>query len=114
MLGAVHEVKRMLKWKIGDVTVTRVVEMELPVPYSQKRPLIAEASPEALRAMPWLYPHFVTPEGHLILSIHALLVDAPGLKLVVDTCIGNDKARGLLRGKALQTPFLAQLAEAGF
>ena len=24
----------MLKWKIGDVTVTRVVELELPVPYS--------------------------------------------------------------------------------
>jgi glyoxylase-like metal-dependent hydrolase (beta-lactamase superfamily II) len=64
--------------------------------------------------MPWLYPHFVTPEGHLLLSIHALLVDAPGLKLVVDTCLGNDKPRKLTRGEALQTPFLKHMEEAGF
>ncbi len=104
----------MLKWTIGDVTVTRVVEMELPVPYSEKQPMLREATPEALSTMPWLYPHFVTPEHALILSIHALLVEAPGLKLVVDTCIGNDKARALLRGQTLQTPFLAHLEKAGF
>jgi glyoxylase-like metal-dependent hydrolase (beta-lactamase superfamily II) len=48
------------------------------------------------------------------LSIHALLVEAPGLRLVVDTCVGNDKARKLLRGQALHTPFVKHLAEAGF
>jgi len=104
----------MLSWQIGDVKVTRVVEVEMPTPYHEKYPMIREARPEALRTMPWLYPHFVTPEGHLLLSIHALLVDAPGLKLVVDTCVGNDKPRKLLRGQALQTPFLEQMKEAGF
>jgi glyoxylase-like metal-dependent hydrolase (beta-lactamase superfamily II) len=104
----------MLSWQIGDVKVSRVVEMEIPVPYNEKRPLFPEATPDALRAMPWLYPHFVTPDDHMILSIHALLVDAPGLKLVVDTCIGNDRGRKMLMGNALHTPFLAHLEQAGF
>jgi glyoxylase-like metal-dependent hydrolase (beta-lactamase superfamily II) len=73
-----------------------------------------DAVPDALRPMDWLYPHFVTPEGALILSVHALLVDAPGLRLVVDTCIGNDRPRGITGGVALQTPFLQRLTEAGW
>jgi len=104
----------MLSWLIGDVKVTRVVEMEIPFKYSEKYPFIAEARPEALKTMPWLYPHFVSPEDHLLLSIHALLVDAPGLKLVVDTCIGNDRPRQFLRGQPLQTAFLEHMKEAGF
>ena len=104
----------MLSWQIGDVKVTRVVEMDIPFKYSEKYPFIAEARPEALQTMPWLYPHFVTAEGHLLLSIHALLVDAPGLKLVVDTCIGNDRPRQFLRGQPLQTAFLEHMKQAGF
>jgi len=101
-----------LSWQIGDVTITRIVESEIPVPH--KYSFLQQATPEALKEMPWLYPHFVTPDGAMLLSIHALLVDAPGMKLVVDTCIGNDKPRALLRGQKLQTKFLEQIAEAGF
>lgn len=104
----------MLSWQIGDVTITRVVEMELPVPYNPDDHFLKQGSPEALREIDWLYPHFVTPDGHMVLSIHALLVDAPGMKLVVDTCIGNDRPRALIQGQALQTPFLEHLTEAGF
>ena len=104
----------MLSWKIGDVKVSRLVELEIPVPYNEKYSFLKEAKPDVLREMPWLYPHFVTEDGALLLSIHALLVDAPGIKLVVDTCVGNDKARNLLRGQELHTPFVKHLAEAGF
>ncbi len=103
----------MLQWKIGSVTVTRVVELETPVPYDPAHPFLREATPERLREMPWLYPHFVTEEGHLKLSIHALVVKAPGLTLVVDTCVGNDKPRTLMGGVALQTAFLESLSAAG-
>ena len=48
------------------------------------------------------------------LSIHALLVEAPGLKLVVDTCIGNDRPREITGGQPLATPFLQHLGEAGW
>lgn len=104
----------MLSWQIGDVKVTRIVEMEMPIPYHPEHAFLKEATPDALSEMKWLYPHFVTPDGALTLSVHALAVEAPGLKLVVDTCIGNDKARSMLRGQALQTPFLEHMKEIGF
>ncbi len=104
----------MLSWKVGEVTVTRIVEMEMPVSWSEKHPFLAEATPEALRRIPWLYPHFVNGEDQMLLSIHALLVEAPGLRLVVDTCIGNDRPRAFLGGRALATPFLEHLAAAGW
>ena len=103
----------MLSWKIGEVTITRIVELELPVPYSEKAPFIRYASPVALKAVDWLKPHFITPDGLLILSVHALLVEAPGLKLIVDTCIGNDKPRGMTLNNPLQTAFLQHLEDAG-
>ena len=104
----------MLKWKVGDVTVTRVVEMELPIPYSEDHAFLKEATPDVLQSMPWLYPHFVTPEGAMILSFHALLVDAPGMRVMVDTCIGNDKPRKELGMQALSTPFMDHMLEAGW
>lgn len=103
-----------LSWQVGAVRITRVVETALPVPGGEGSSFLPQASPAALRALPWLYPHFVTPDDQLILSIHALLVEAPGLRLVVDTCIGNDKPRSLLGGQSLATPFLQRMAEAGW
>jgi glyoxylase-like metal-dependent hydrolase (beta-lactamase superfamily II) len=105
----------VLSWQVGRVKVTRVVEIEFNTRYRAEAPFIKEATPEALQATPWLYPHFVRPEdGALKVSIHALLVEAPGLRLVVDTCVGNDKPRGLVGGKPLATNFLAELAAAGW
>ena len=104
----------MLKWQIGDVTVTRVVEFESPVPYNKETPFFEEATPETLRTMTWLYPHFVQEDGTLNLSVHALLVEAKGLKLVVDTCVGNDKPRNMTGQRPLHRPFLQHIAEAGF
>ncbi len=104
----------MLTWQIGRVKITRIVEMELVTRWRADRPFIVEATPEAVKATPWLYPHFVNDEGALLVSIHALLVEAPGLKLVVDTCIGNDRNRAFLGGRSLSTPFLEHLQEAGW
>jgi glyoxylase-like metal-dependent hydrolase (beta-lactamase superfamily II) len=101
----------MLSWQVGRVKITRIVEMDLPVPAA----LIPQATPEALRRSPWLYPHFVSEDdATLLLSVHALLVDAPGMRLVVDTCVGNDRPRGITGGVPLATPFLEHLAEAGW
>jgi len=104
----------MLQWKIGDVTVKRIVEMDMPVKYHPKYSLLPQATPEELRKMPWLYPHFVNEDDMLMMSIHALLVEAPGMRLVVDTCVGNDKPRALNRNLPLSTPFLEHFAAAGW
>ncbi len=104
----------MLSWQIGAVKISRIVEIDLPIPYSERHPFLAEASPTALRTMPWLYPNYVSDKDELKLSVHALLVDAPGLRLVVDTCIGNDRPRTITGGEALATAFLADLEAAGW
>jgi glyoxylase-like metal-dependent hydrolase (beta-lactamase superfamily II) len=103
----------MLSWRVGAVKITRVVEIDLLMPYREERPLMEGATPEALRAIPWLFPNFVTEDGALKMSIHALLVEAPGLRLVVDTCIGNDKPRHMIP-EPLATKFLDHLMEAGW
>ncbi|XOV88240.1 MAG: MBL fold metallo-hydrolase [Pseudomonadota bacterium] len=62
----------------------------------------------------WLAPHFVTEDGKLILSIHALVIETPTRKIIVDTCIGNDKQRSIPTWTNLQLPFLSDLAAAGY
>lgn len=103
-----------LSWQIGAVKVTRIVETILPVEAGPDNSFLPQATAAELRKLPWLYPHFVSAEDKMLLSIHALLVEAPGLRLVVDTCIGNDKPRALLGGRGLATPFLERMAEAGW
>jgi glyoxylase-like metal-dependent hydrolase (beta-lactamase superfamily II) len=104
----------MLSWQVGDVTIRRVLELEVTFGYSESQPFIRDATPAALAPIDWLRPHFATPEGDLKLSIHALLVDAPGLRLVVDTCIGNDRPRGATGNRPLALPFLERFAESGW
>src|SRR5580658_6941956 len=103
----------MLSWQVGGVKITRVVEMGLPVRAGAEF-FMPQATPAELRKSPWLYPDFVSEDEIMQMSIHALLVEAPGLRLVVDTCVGNDKPRGLLRGKPLSTNFLAEMDSIGW
>jgi glyoxylase-like metal-dependent hydrolase (beta-lactamase superfamily II) len=50
----------------------------------------------------------------MLLSIHALLVESQGRRIIVDTCLGNDKER-LVEGWGMRSgPFLSDIAEAGF
>jgi glyoxylase-like metal-dependent hydrolase (beta-lactamase superfamily II) len=101
----------MLSWRVGEVKITRIVEMDLPVPVGA----IKQATAAELRQSAWLYPHFVSEDDAILkLSVHALLVEAPGLKLVVDTCVGNDRPREITGGLPLATPFLQQLGEVGW
>jgi glyoxylase-like metal-dependent hydrolase (beta-lactamase superfamily II) len=100
------------RWTIGEVTITRIVESQLIMDLSSMLP---RATVEAILALPWLQPHFVTPEGQGIISFHALVVDTPSKRIVVDTCIGNDKDRaGLPHFHELQTSFLHDLEAGGF
>jgi glyoxylase-like metal-dependent hydrolase (beta-lactamase superfamily II) len=104
----------MLTWQVGAVKITRVVEMPMSIPYDPEGCFLRDATPEALKTSRWLYPHFADEEGTLLLSIHALLVETPELRMVVDTCIGNDKPCNLLNGNPQATPFLQHLVGAGW
>ena len=92
----------VLRWQIGDVRISRVVEAEGPTPGTF---LFADATPEKLLQHAWLKPHFMTEEGMLISSIHAFVVESQGKTIVVDTCIGNDKPRAVKNWNMRKGPY---------
>ena len=101
-----------MKWRIGDVTVTKIVELEVT---GGSRFILPQATYEAVLPISWLQPHFADERGRLKMSIHALVVETPERRMIVDTCLGNDKQGRRIPGwNNLQGPFLADLAAAGF
>lgn len=100
-----------LSWKIGRVTVTKVPEFER-IP--GMKGLLPDATPEALQEIGWLRPHFVSEKMHMNASIHALIVETPDRRIMVDTCVGNDKERTFEGFARQNNPFLADMAAAGF
>jgi glyoxylase-like metal-dependent hydrolase (beta-lactamase superfamily II) len=102
----------MMHWKIGDVRVTRIVELELA---GGTRFILPQATPETIEPIAWLRPHFADENGKLRMSIHALVVETPARRIIVDTCLGNDKENRRIPGwNKLSGPFLADLASAGY
>ena len=102
----------MMKWRIGKVTVTKFVELEVT---GGSRFILPQAVPETILPIGWLQPHFADERGRLKMSIHALLVATPERRILVDTCLGNDKQNRRIPGwNNLQGPFLADLERAGY
>jgi glyoxylase-like metal-dependent hydrolase (beta-lactamase superfamily II) len=101
-----------LCWKIGDVTVTRVVEHSAALPASGFLPA---SSAEALAShADWLKPWSLDDDDNLLISIHALCVETEGRKIVVDTCIGQRPLPDPYAILSNDGAFLAALADAGF
>ena len=67
-----------MRWTIGQVTVTKLVELEAT---GGSRFLLPQATPEEVRKIGWLVPDFADEAGRLRMSIHALVVEALGTML---------------------------------
>jgi glyoxylase-like metal-dependent hydrolase (beta-lactamase superfamily II) len=111
-LCAVISEEKVMQWKIGKVKITKIVELET---IGSTRFILPLASKEEIQKLPWLIPHFATEEGRLKMSIHALVVETPQRRIVVDTGLGNDKeGRGIPTWNNRNGPFLETLTAAGF
>ena len=101
-----------MRWKVGNVTITKVVELET---VGHTRFILPPAGREEILQLPWLIPHLATAEGRLKMSIHALVVETPTRRIVVDTGLGNNKqGRTIPIWNDRQGPFLDDLTAAGF
>jgi len=101
-----------MHWTVGKVKITKVVELET---IGSTRFILPLASKEEIQKLPWLVPHFATEEGRLKMSIHALVVETPRHRIVVDTGLGNHKkGRGVPTWNDRDGPFLQTLTAAGF
>src|SRR6266508_5148784 len=101
-----------MNWTVGRVKITKVVEVET---VGSTRFILPLATNEEIQKLPWLIPPFATEEGRLKMSIHALLVETPSRRIIVDTGLGNDKkGHKVPTWNNRQDPFLDRLTAAGF
>jgi glyoxylase-like metal-dependent hydrolase (beta-lactamase superfamily II) len=98
-------------WQVGAVRISQVVESKGASPPSFFYP---DVRPEDVQRHDWLRPRFAHRDGRLFASIHAFVIESEGRRIVVDTCVGNDKERDLPMWNRLQGPFLQKLRDAGF
>ncbi len=98
--------------QVGDVRITRVVEIETVTNPTFLYPAMV---PEAFEPhSEWLRPHFVNEKGQIIMAVQTFIVESEGAKIAVDTCIGNGKERSMPFWNDLDLPFLEDMATAGF
>ena len=72
-----------------------------------------EAIPENLGKIDWIGP-FVGDDGKGRVAIQSLVIEDGDQRIVVDTCVGNDKQRSIPFWNMLQGSFLDDMAGAGF
>jgi glyoxylase-like metal-dependent hydrolase (beta-lactamase superfamily II) len=102
----------MSHWRVGDASITRVIEVENAFRGTW---LLPDATPDATQAIDWLRPLFAEEQGKLRMSAHSLIVRSGGLTILVDTGIGNDKDRPDVPGwHQRRGTYLEAMAEAGF
>ena len=101
----------MNQWIVGDVKITRIVEIES---LGGSRFILPDATREACLPFAWMQPHFMDDQGNLQMSVHALVVDTGERRILVDTCVGNDKERTVPNWSHMQTHFLQDLRDAGY
>ncbi|WND39901.1 MBL fold metallo-hydrolase [Streptomyces sp. BB1-1-1] len=99
-------------WSVGGVTVHRIDEVALPPATGPW--LLPDATPEVVTAQDWLHPHFAGQDGILHIDSHSFAFVANGLRVLVDTGIGNGKERANPAWHNLRTDFLERLSAAGF
>lgn len=102
----------MIVLNIGKVRISVIPENDFTFPHDL---LLPASTLEELRALEWLdAPFFGREEGTLTLRVQAFVIEAEGQRVVVDTCMGNDKPRSSPVSNMLQTDFLERFEAAGF
>ncbi|MFG2196744.1 MBL fold metallo-hydrolase [Streptomyces sp. NPDC048639] len=99
-------------WTVGDVTVHRIDEVLLP---PETGPwLLPGATPDIVAGQDWLQPDFADPQGILHIDSHSFAIVVDGMRVLVDTGVGNGKSRANPAWHNLRTDYLERLAAAGF
>jgi glyoxylase-like metal-dependent hydrolase (beta-lactamase superfamily II) len=105
----------MTAWRVGRATITPIVEVEsVTSPRFLFRGLDKAGVLDIAGRAPWLHGSFVDDNGYLLQRIQCLVIDLDGSRVVVDTCVGNDKQRANPGWNEMHLPFLSDLEAAGF
>ena len=97
---------------VGKVKITKVAEIEA---IGGTRFILPQATYQECQKISWLAPAYANDEGKLRLTIKSLIVETPTRRIVVDTCLGNDKqGRSVPAWNNLHTDFLDRMTAAGY
>jgi glyoxylase-like metal-dependent hydrolase (beta-lactamase superfamily II) len=105
-------VENIKHWKVGDVEIARLVEVNAFEDHISM--LLKDEKAEFLQRNAWLRPHFATPEGLMIISFQCFVLRSRGKTVMIDTCIGADRKREYDVFCNIKTTFLEDMAAAGF
>jgi glyoxylase-like metal-dependent hydrolase (beta-lactamase superfamily II) len=78
--------------QLGDITITRILELEAP--FLRPQEFFDEAMPEAVEPhRHWLEPNALDPDtGKMILPVQSYLIRTRHHTILIDTCIGCRKS----------------------
>jgi glyoxylase-like metal-dependent hydrolase (beta-lactamase superfamily II) len=103
------------QWIVGAIVVTKMIEMEgVSHVGGMVESALEGASLEEALAIPWLKPKWMDESDRIGGGVHSFLIETAGLRIVVDTGIGNDKPRVTPYFDHLQTDFLKRMELAGW
>ncbi len=104
----------MQTWKVGEARVTRIGE-SIDVSDWTPEQFIRDFDRAVFeRHLPYMPGQYAADRHRLVSSIHTWLIRTGRHTILVDTCCGNHKPRPWMRRfNQLDTPWLAQLADAG-
>jgi glyoxylase-like metal-dependent hydrolase (beta-lactamase superfamily II) len=100
------------RWKVGDVSVTVVVEEQtdhIPPEF-----FFPTATATDVARHQWLVPDFADEDGRVSLRVQAFVVEADGRTIVVDPCVGNGKTLALPFWNDQSWPFWERFEAAGY
>jgi glyoxylase-like metal-dependent hydrolase (beta-lactamase superfamily II) len=102
----------LLRWTVGDVRVTCVVETSLD---DFTAPSLGWDAASLARCRDWAVGPYLGPDDLLRMSVQSFCLEADGMRVIVDTCVGNGRHLPEVPSfHHLDTPFLERLAAAGF
>jgi glyoxylase-like metal-dependent hydrolase (beta-lactamase superfamily II) len=100
------------RWKVGNATITSVVEDEthhIPPEFFFPAATAAEVAEH-----PWLVPDFADEHGNIALRVQAFVVEIGLRRILVDPCVGNGKTRPIPFWNEMTWPFFERFTDSGF
>jgi glyoxylase-like metal-dependent hydrolase (beta-lactamase superfamily II) len=105
-------VEHIKHWKIGDVEIARLVEVNA---FEDNLWMLwKDETADFLKRHAWVHPHFATPEGLMKISFQCFVLRSRGKSVMIDTCIGADRKREYDVFCNIKTTFLDDMKAAGF
>jgi glyoxylase-like metal-dependent hydrolase (beta-lactamase superfamily II) len=100
------------RWRIGDTTLTAVVEAETPgIPVEFFFP---DATAADVASVGWLPPGAAGADGTIAFRVQSFVLEHRDTLVVVDPCVGNGKQRTLPFWNDLRAPWMERFVSAGY